>query len=170
MPSYRVASQPPPPPTPVAFLAVSLGIKPVCFCFNALCRWVRQMRQVKALLTVFDPLTETSGQTNCAEQQVQWSLSPMTKAFLFLLANFSSTLLLSHYAHAHPPSWIPQTCVTRSTTSTVCFSAQRHRLKFPGAQIISPTSLKTHEMLHRRTVPRSARLGAQTLLIRQAPP
>lgn len=111
------------------------------------------MRQVKALLTVFDPLTETSGQTNCAEQQVQWSLSPMTRAFLYPLANFSSSILLSHYAHTHPPSWIPQTCVTRSTTSTVCFSAQRHRLKFPGAQIISPTSLKTHEMLHRRTAP-----------------
>lgn len=112
----------------------------------------------EGIINRFDPLTETSGQTYCAEQQVQWSLRPMTRAFLFPPANVSS-----HYAHTHPPSWIPQTCVTRSTTSTVCFSAQRRRLKFPGAQIISPTSLKTHEMLHRRTAPLPLSLLASEL-------
>lgn len=77
MPSYQVAS--PPSSPPVAFLAVSLGIKPVCFCFNALCRLKKAsiliMSQTdeagEGIINRFDPLTERPGQTNGAEQQVQ---------------------------------------------------------------------------------------------------
>lgn len=84
MPSYQVAS--PPCSLAVAILAVSLGIKPVCFCFNALCRLKKTSILIvsqtveagESIINHFDPLTKRSGQTNSAEQQVQWSVSPMT--------------------------------------------------------------------------------------------
>lgn len=119
MPSYQVAS--PPSSPPLAFIAVSLGIKPVCFCFNVLCRLKKASILIrsyadeagKGIINGLNPLTATSGQTNCAEQQVEWTVSPVTRALLYPLANFSSSILLSNNAHTHPTSWIPQTHVYR---------------------------------------------------------
>lgn len=62
--------------------------------------------------------------------------------------------------HPHTSSlWLPQTCVIRYTACAPLFRflAQHKCLKFPGAQIISLTSLKTHEMLRGRPCSSSSR-------------
>lgn len=63
--------------------------------------------------------------------------------------NFPS--FLSHTTHTRP-SQNPLTCITRCTTCPVRLSSPWKCLKLPEAPIISLTSLKTHEMLHRQAV------------------
>ena len=73
---------------------------------------------------------------------------------------FSGQLFLFPPSCLSPPTHIhslnPLTCITRCTTWAAMpymwLSARCKCLKLPGAQIISLTSLKTHETLHRRAL------------------
>lgn len=72
--------------------------------------------------------------------------------FFFIKTTFHFNHILSCANHAHPVSEplnlqnpLHYTCLTRLPAQSKC-------LKLPEAQIISLTSLKTHEMLRRRAV------------------
>ena len=95
---------------------------------------------------------------------------------LLLFSQLFLSFSLTPPTHIQSPN--PLTCVTRCTTWAAVpymqLSAQCECLKLPEAQIISLTSLKTHETLHRQqalssSLSYSARLRAQTLLIHHAP-
>lgn len=122
------------------------------------------MRQVKA----FSPFWSSDG--NIRADELWGATGSMIKFYekglsfstcqLFLLQPFVSL-------HPHESTFLDPSDL-RNT------QLDQHRVfpssapLFPGAQIISPTSLKTHEMLHRRTVPLS--LGLLTSVLRRRLP
>lgn len=159
---------------PTAFLEVSLGIKPVCLCFNV----PRKIKKTSIIIMILKDEWCKGVHTNtlltlCWKKQHRAtglmilkaspsSLKAIDDKALFPLTNFFP---LHPFASLHPhtsSAWLPQTCVIRYTACAPLFRflAQLKCLKFPGAQIISLTSLKTHEMQYGRLVPLP--LSAQT--------